>query len=399
MSPIVYFIIILSISFTIYWFVVPERWRSIFLLLTSIYVLSLFSIKFTIYFFLNVIMVYVAGGYITKENKNKKLLLQLTLIWLIGSLCFFKYSHLLFDPLLKLGSRFFFTPGTTFKIVLPLGISYVVFRLIHYIVEIYKKTLPKHSFQDLALYTLYFPTFIAGPVDRFQRFQPQIIERKLLNLSELNYSLFRIILGVLKKFFISDKLLSPLIMPVLTSPQESSPAFLLLAIYGLAIRMYMDFSGYTDMAIGVSRLFGYKIMENFNNPFFKQNIALLWRNWHISVYNFIRDYFFFPFFGYRASQLKIYIGIFLTMIVFMLWHEGTLPFLILGIYHGLGLVVWQAFQEMKGKYNKIRKIVDNKYATPFSIFFTFSFWSFSLIFFFFDMNTISDILHKMLYSN
>jgi alginate O-acetyltransferase complex protein AlgI len=246
----------------------------------------------------------------------------------------------------------------------------------------------------MALYVFFFPTYIAGPVDRFQRFHPQTEEKKNLNSADINNGLFRIISGMIKKFVISDSL-TPVIMPVLTSPHDYSPTLLILSIYGLAIRLYMDFSGYTDMALGVSRLFGYKIMENFNWPFLKKNIALFWRNWHISVYSFIRDYFFFPLFGHRASQLKIYIGILITMVVFMLWHEASLPWLSLGLYHGSGLVVWQLFQELKRKHVRLRKAVDNRYVDPFSTFLTFNFVSFGFLMFTFDFSTISVMLGRM----
>lgn len=392
---IIYSLIFLSIGVLGYWIILPRQWRSIFLFAASLCFMSLFSIEYTIYFVLNAVIIYYAGVFIGREGKSRKLILQLSLIWLIGSLGVFKYSHILLNSVFQISSRLSSMPETTFtKIVLPVGISYIVFRLIHYIIEVYRKSLPVHTFWDLGLYVCFFPTFIAGPVERFQRFHPQTVENKPLETSDINYALFRIISGIIKKFIVAD-FLAKIIMPVLTSPQEQPRVFLILAVYGLAIRLYMDFSGYTDMALGVARLFGYKIMENFNYPFFKQNIADFWRNWHISVYSFIRDYFFFPIFGHRATQLKIYIGIFITMIVFMLWHELSLPFLIAGIYAGSGLVVWQLFQELKRKSRRLRKIVDSPYSGPFSTFLTFSYVSFGFIFFSFDMNTINNIMYSL----
>ena len=395
MSPIVHFIVFLSVAFVVYWFVCPVKWHSKFLLLASLYVLSLFSIKYTLFLFLSAVLVYMAGNSMANEAKNRTSLLKLTLFWLIGTLCFFKYIHLILDPLSKLGFPLPFDLGTTFELVVPVGMSYVVFRLLHYIVEVYRKSLPGHTFYDFALYVFFFPTYVAGPVDRFQRFQPQTIENRPFSFSDVNYGLFRIISGILKKFFIADKLLFPLVMPILNTPGEHSRIIVLLAIYGMALRIYMDFSGYTDIALGVSRLFGYKIMENFNWPYFKNNIAMFWRSWHISVYNFIRDYFFFPVFGFRASQLKIYTGLVLTMVVFCVWHEGTLPFLLLGLYHGFGLVGWQLFQELKGKYRNLRKIVDSPFLDPVSVFITFNFVSFGFVLFFLDIKGINAVLSKI----
>jgi len=280
------------------------------------------------------------------------------------------------------------------KILLPLGISYITFRLIHYIIEVYRKNVPKSSFVDFALYVLFFPTFLAGPVERFQRFQPQTTAQKDIDISNINSGLFRIISGLIRKFIIADNL-ARFIMPVLHSPQNYTRIIIILCIYGLAIRIYMDFSGYTDMALGVARLFGYKIMENFNRPFLKNNIALFWRSWHISVYSWIRDYFFFPLFSSRASIYKLYLGIFISMVVFHLWHRASLGFLILGIYHGAGLIIWQLFREVLKKQPLLKRSLSRKWLDPVSTFFTFSFVSFGFIFFNFKIHNTLGIIKQI----
>lgn len=395
MGNLFIYLISLGSSIVIYWFILPERWRSLFLFLMSLLFISLFNLKYVLYFLLHIILVYSAGLYINKGEKKKKLILILTLLWLIGNLCFFKYSDLFISTVIEAGFRFSWMPKIAFPtILLPLGMSYIIFRLIHFVVEVYKKKSPKCSFIEFGLYVLFFPTFLAGPVERFQRFHTQTMELKGLDLSSINQGLYRIFFGVVKKFVIADNL-ARWVIPALHTP-ESYPRFLVpLLVYGTAIQVYLDFSGYTDMALGVSKLFGYKIMENFNRPFFQRNIALFWRNWHISVYSWIRDYFFFPFFGYRASTLKIYIGIFMTMVVFMLWHKGNLNFLLLGIYHGLGLVIWQLYQEIKRKYPTIRKWSLRPYVNPIAIFFTFNFVSVSFLFFSLDLSQIYAVLIRI----
>jgi len=394
MENLLGYLISLCLSIFIYWFILPRKWRSLFLFLISLLFISLFNLKYVFYFLLHIILVYLASLYIDKGEKKRRLVLSLALLWLIGSLCFFKYSDLFFSTIIESGFQFSWMSKITFPtLLLPLGMSYIIFRLIHFVVEVYKKKSPTCSFIDFALYVLFFPTFLAGPVERFQRFHTQTVEMKTPDLSTINQGLFRILLGVAKKF-VGDYLAKEII-PVLNTP-ESHPRFLvLLCIYGAAIQIYLDFSGYTDMALGVARLFGYKIMENFNRPFFQKNIAMFWRNWHISVYSWIRDYFFFPLFGYRASNLKIYFGIFLTMIVFMVWHKGNLNFLLLGIYHGLGLVVWQLFQEVKRKYPPIRKWSSRSYFNPVGIFFTFSFVSFGFLFFHLDLHQLYAVLDRI----
>jgi len=281
------------------------------------------------------------------------------------------------------------------KILFPMGLSYITFRLIHYIVEVYRDNTPRGSFVDFALYVLFFPTFLAGPVERFQRFYPQIKEIKSPDILNINYGLFRIICGLVRKIIIADNLKN-IIMPVLTSPQFYNRAIVIFAIYGLAIQIYMDFAGYTDIAIGASRIFGYKIIENFNRPFLQKNIALFWRNWHISVYSLIRDYFFFPIFGYRVSKAKTYIGIFCTMMIFTLWHKGNLNFFILGIYHGLGLMIWYIFQEVKRKSSWMVQWTSSRYLSPIAPLTTFSFFSFGLIFFRDDFFQSLRIIQRLL---
>jgi len=383
----------LGSSVIVYWFLLPSQWRSLFLFAISLIFMAFLNLQSIPYFLLHIGLVYGVSFYIEK-GRRKRLLLILTLIWLVGNLCFFKYSELFSRAIVEFGSAFPWTLRVEFPTLLPLGISYIMFRLIHYIVEVYRKKASRSSFIDFGLYVLFFPTFLAGPVERFQRFHSQTMEMKGPDLSSINWGLFRILSGIAKKFVLADNLIQ-WIIPVLHSP-ESHPRFLvLLCIYGTAIQVYLDFSGYTDMALGVARLFGYRIMENFNRPFFQRNIAMFWRNWHISVYSWIRDYFFFPFFGYRPSNLKIYFGIFATMIVFMLWHKGNLNFLLLGIYHGLGLVVWQFFQEVKRKYPPIRKWSLRSYFNPVAIFFTFNFVSFSFLFFRLDLTQIYAVLDRI----
>jgi alginate O-acetyltransferase complex protein AlgI len=388
------YLIFLVISILAYWSLLPSKWRPSFLLAISLLFIALFSFQYIPYFLILIGLVYIAGLYIEKGGR-KKLLLILILIWLIGNLCFFKYNELFSRVIVEFGSPFFSTPKSELPaLLLPLGISYIIFRCIHYIVEVYRRKVPRGSFIHFALYVLFFPTFLAGPVERFQRFHTQTMEMKGPDLSSINQGLFRILLGIAKKFVLADNLIR-WIIPALQSPESYPRLLVLLFIYGTAIQVYLDFSGYTDMALGVARLFGYLIMENFNRPFFQRNIALFWRNWHISVYSWIRDYFFFPLFGYRASTLKIYIGIFLTMVVFMLWHKGSLNFLILGVYNGLGLVLWQFFQEIKRRFPAVRRGASKPFFHPVSIFLTFNFVSFGFLVFFFDLSHVYKIFVKL----
>ncbi|MBU1912576.1 MAG: hypothetical protein KKB22_03480 [Candidatus Omnitrophica bacterium] len=379
MDKILFFLLFLTASFLGYWFL-PHKSRSPFLLIASLFFAFSFSAGYSCLFLFNIVIIhYISNILKNKNDRGKVFYLRLSLLWLIGNLCFFKYNNLIFNFA---------------NLLLPIGISYVTFRLIHYIVEVYRGNIVNTSFIELAVYVLFFPTFLAGPVDRFPRFNSQSREIRKFEIAEFNYGLLRIIYGVIKKAVIADRL-AGFIMPVLHAPQGYPRGIVILSVYGLAIQLYMDFSGYTDMAIGIARLFGYKIMENFDKPYFKKNIALFWRSWHISVYSWIRDYFFFPVFGCRASKAMIYLGTVVTMVVFHLWHKATLGFLFLGIYHGIGLLVWQLFQVVKRKYSFFKNVHSYRWPGLISWFITFSFVSFGCIFFNSNITSAFNIIKRI----
>lgn len=372
--------IVLSFSLLIfllvflYWQFVPPQKQRLFLLICSIVFVFLFSGIYALYFLFLIALVYCATNLIAKNEEPKKIIFQATLFFLIGGLLFHKYF---FGYGLEISLS---TLNNQTRILWPLGMSYITFRLIHFTIETYRRNIPPTSFVDFASYALFFPTFLAGPIERFPNFQSQAVVGKNFEILEFNYGLYRIIIGIVKKWIIADNL-ARIVMPVLYYPQNYTRAIVIFSIYGLAIRTYMDFSGYADIAIGVARLFGYKIMENFNRPFLKPNIALFWRNWHISLYSFIRDYLFYPLFGYRASKTKIYLGIFASIFIFNIWHSLSFNFLISGVYFGIGLVIWYAFQELKRKalfINRIRQAFGLRF---FSTLLTFSFVSFGFVFY------------------
>jgi len=332
-----------------------------------------------------------------EKPAKKNIIFSAGLILLIGNLCFYKYFKVIIELMDVAISNF--TNLALIKppeIVFPLGLSFITFRLVHYIIEAHRQQVPKTSLVDFSLYAMFFPTFLAGPVERFPKFHEQTKGMNSFNVSEANYGLFRIFLGIMKKFIIADTLYR-IIEPVILAPQNFSQTAFIGYVYLCAIWLYMDLSGYTDMAIGVARLFGYKIIENFNRPYIQKNIALFWRSWHISIYSWIRDYFYFPLFVYKGSKIKLYIGIFCTIMVFMLWHEGTAGFLVAGLYHGTGLIIWNLFQEMKKKFPLIRQLVNRKYLDPFSTFLTFSFVAFGVAIPFFgrDWPHIKAIIYKV----
>ena len=406
MQEIFIYAAVLLVAVPLYW-IVPAPWRGTALLVGSVAVIARVDWISAVYFLVMVGLTFYAGRYLRdREAARRSALFRLMLLWLIGNLCWFKYTNQAVAWLLSLGAASWVSlePGTSLpRVVMPLGASYIIFRMIHYTVEIYRGRIPQSSLADFALYVLFIPTYVAGPVERFPAFQKQTAAQKKLDHSDINYGLFRIISGLVKKFLVAESL-KPLIigdpaarvLGVLLAPAAHGKAVVVSSLYGLAVMVYMDFSGYTDLALGVAMLFGYKIMENFNLPYFKPNLAEMWRNWHISVYSFIRDYFFFPFFGVRASFFKMQLGVILTFVVFMVWHEGSWRFLALGLYHGLGMVTWNVFQQLKRKNAALRDLINHKDLRPLHTFIAFSFFGFGFIFFFLDMDGVVALVARLL---
>jgi alginate O-acetyltransferase complex protein AlgI len=280
------------------------------------------------------------------------------------------------------------------SILFPVGLSYIVFRMIHYLVEIHRNNIQPAAFTDFANYVLFFPTFLAGPIERFDDFYQKSQDSQKFCGQKFNYGLFRIIIGILKKAFVADTLLR-LSAPVFLSYASFPKVAVISCVYALAFGVFFDFAAYTDIAIGVSALFGYSIMENFNKPYLQKNVASFWRSWHISLYCWLRDYLFFPFSGTHASIFKLYVGILLTLLASILWHSLTPGFFILGLYYGLGLVIWQLFQKLKQRSLKIKCFFSQRWLDPLAVFFTVSFVSFGLIFVFVDIPHSLDIIKHL----
>lgn len=369
---------ILFAAVALYW-LLPRRVRPAMLSAVSISFVFAFGWLNALYILLNVFLGYAAaraihGSVVPRRSR----LLRVAMVWIIGTFVFFKVG-----PVLPsfLADR---VPFDIKTILIPLGLSYVLFRILHFVMEVYRKKIVPDSLATYVAYVLFFPTFLAGPVERYPAFRKQTEEISRFEWGYLAGGVGRILLGAFKKVVLANQLAAH-VLPRLAEPGALSSGETLLSMYGLAFYLYMDFSGYTDMALGVSRLFGYRVIENFNHPFFRASIAEFWRNWHISLYSFIRDYFFYPIFARSVTTAKISVGLLCTMILFMLWHEVTWSWLLLGVYHGLALVVWNHFQDYKRSRPKLRKGLATPIGKLATGLLTFHFLCFGFVLFFFDL--------------
>ncbi|MBU0721427.1 hypothetical protein KJ877_08795 [bacterium] len=265
-----------------------------------------------------------------------------------------------------------FKLGNTYdaEFMIPLGLSFYSFRVIHYLIEGYKEKLPQHTFLDVLAYLFFLPTLIVGPINRFMQFKRDIEIRSFAEVN-LSYSFERILYGYTKIIVLGNYLISHKLSLYLLEIEQSSPwlySYLHSVQYWL--NLYFQFSGYADIAIGFSALMGFKIMENFHYPFLAVNISAFWLRWHISLSSWIKDYIYAPL---AASTRNRFLSLFIAMIAFGLWHELSINYILFGIYHALGITVWHQFQNIKRHNRRLQILFDMKIFVLFSWFLTINF--------------------------
>lgn len=241
------------------------------------------------------------------------------------------------------------------KFVLPLAISFFTFEFIHYVMDAKSNKVQRHTLDEFLAFAMFFPTMVAGPIKRFQHFAPQVKEAKL-SAENINAGIIRILMGYAKKMIIADTM-DLWVQPLLSRAGISSAGTLDLwiALFAYSIKIYADFSGYSDIAIGSARLFGIVIPENFLLPYFKQNITLFWRNWHISLTSWLMDYVYIPLGGSRKGLFMTCVNIVLTFLVSGLWHGAAWHFVAWGLYHGILLACHRLYTSLTEGKNTGRK--------------------------------------------
>ena len=281
----------------------------------------------------------------TPHYGRAKGLLALSLAIDLGLLCYFKYTNFFAGMVTQMiGGNF-----QPWDIFLPVGISFYTFKTISYVVDVYRgKMKPMESLLDYAFYVSFFPTLLAGPIVRAIDFAPQI--RRPLQISNQLFGMgvYFVLIGLAKKCIISDYIAQNFVDRIFDNPTLFSGGEVLLGLYGYTVQIYCDFSGYSDMAIGISALLGFTIPMNFNAPWKSDSVTDFWRRWHISLSFWFRDYVYIPLGGNRKGKVRMYFNNFLTMLVAGLWHGSSWMFVIWGALHGFGLVVHKFFSRQLG---------------------------------------------------
>jgi D-alanyl-lipoteichoic acid acyltransferase DltB (MBOAT superfamily) len=319
----------------------PLWWR-IFLLLSSYIFYATINVRFVLLIFIVSLINFYSGLLIHRSDQEtkRKILLGVTVGINILILGFFKYYGFFREGMQALLDKFGISSNfLLLNVILPVGLSFYILRAISYNVDIYRKKInPESSFLDLAIYIAFFPQLLAGPIMRPDEFLPQLKNGGAKTIENLQENFAFILSGLFKKIVIVSYLTVNIVDDVFAVPQNHSQLAVLLAIYAYAIVIYCDFSGYSDLAIGIAGLMGFKSPANFNAPYLAIDFRDFWRRWHITFSNWLRDYVYIPLGGNRKGEIRTYFNLVITMLISGLWHGTGLNFVFWGFLHGLGLI-------------------------------------------------------------
>ena len=336
-----YFFVFLAVAFLLY-YRLGYKFQQLVLFAASIFFIAFLSPKLVVFTLIFVILNYFLGIWLQQKSETKY---RVTVFWIaialnIGILSFFKYINFFFENVNIFLSLFGISEKIKLlELLIPVGISYYTFQALGYLIRINRKAeKAETSFLAFANYLIFFPKFLAGPVERSNHFFPQISKPVLFQADNVTAGLRLFLWGMFKKVVIGNNLADPVYQ--LYNNIENYTGLPLLIIFFLqAIHLYADFSGYTDMALGVARIFGIKLVDNFNRPFFARNVGEFWRRWHISLSSWCNDFIFSPFIvKYRKYGNKAAIaGIFITFYVIGIWHGANWTFVAVGLLQGIAI--------------------------------------------------------------
>jgi D-alanyl-lipoteichoic acid acyltransferase DltB (MBOAT superfamily) len=374
---VIFFVVVTKVFFAL-----PHRFRWLLLLLASCYFYMAFVPVYILILFFTIVIDYIAGILLEdSEGKRKKLYLIMSLIANIGVLAIFKYYNFLNENITQLLGVFSFSnPIPYLSILLPIGLSFHTFQAMSYTIEVYRGNhKAERNFGIYALYVMFYPQLVAGPIERPQNILHQFHQEQFFNYNRFVSGLRLMAWGFFKKIVVADRL-AFIVDTVYKNPESHTGKTILIAIVCFSFQIYSDFSAYSDIAIGSARVMGYDLMKNFNNPFVSKNITEFWRRWHISLSTWFNDYLFTPFIVSKRDwgKLAVVAGLFMTFFFSGIWHGAGWTFIIYGIMHGLATIYEFLTKKSRKKLSKKmpRFIYDN-----ISIFLTFSFVSISWIFF------------------
>ncbi|MDO4566250.1 MAG: MBOAT family O-acyltransferase [Oscillospiraceae bacterium] len=387
------FLVFYIVVFVLY-YALPHRYRWVMLLLASYYFYACWNSELLILIMAITVVTYFCGRVLPKlEGGLKKLFLCLGTGIPLLALLFFKYFNFLGENLNNV-FRFFALPVniSSMQIILPVGISFYTFQALSYVIDVYRGSskVEKHI-GFYALYISFFPQLVAGPIERSSNLLPQFYKEHKFNYDDVVLGLKTMTWGFFKKIVVADTL-AIYVDKIYGSLPQYTGFVLLLASSFFAIQIYCDFSGYSDIAIGVAQTLGFRLMKNFNSPYFSKSIREFWKRWHISLSTFFMDYIYIPLGGSKVKLPRYVFNIMLTFIVSGLWHGANWTFVLWGGLHGIYIVAGRLTANLRKKMSQSLNLNKNTALTAiWKVCFTFMLVSVAWIFF--RADTVNDAVY------
>lgn len=334
------FAIFLPIVFVLYWFVFNKNksTQNALLIVASYYFYSCWDWRFLFLLVFSTFLDYYTGIQIEKAKTEtvRKFWFWLSITVNLGFLGIFKYYNFFADSFSELLNGFGLqTSPLLLNVILPVGISFYTFHGLSYVIDIYLKRIKaEYNFVDYSLFVSYFPLLVAGPIERATHLLPQVKVKRTFDFEKAKEGVYQIIWGLLKKVVIADTC-ATYANAIFDHYQSMNSLSLILGAFYFAFQIYGDFSGYSDMALGISKLFGLDLLRNFNYPYFSRDIAEFWRRWHISLSSWFRDYVYIPLGGSRGSKLKQIRNVFVIFLLSGFWHGANWTFIAWGFINAL----------------------------------------------------------------
>lgn len=342
------FLIFMVAVFILYW-VLPHKFRWVALLAANVIFYASYEARFLLLILLVTLVSYFCAIFMERYPARKKLFLIIPIVVTVGFLVFYKYTGFILDSVNKI-TALLAIPGkeSTLKLIQPLGISFFSFQIIGYMVDVYRgKQQAVGHLGKYAVFVSFFPNISSGPIERASHFLPQLEEEKKFDYDTAVYSLTLLLIGLIKKIIIADSI-SKYADAVFNNVAGANGWNFILGAILFSIQIYCDFSGYSDMAVGVAGLLGFKLFENFKQPYFATSIKGFWAGWHISLSTWLKDYIYIPLGGNRCSKARRNFNLMITFLVSGLWHGANWTYILWGGIHGLAQVIENTINEKFG---------------------------------------------------
>jgi len=343
----VQFMLLFALFISLYAMIYKTYWsRAVYVVLFSLFFYYKSSGVYVIMLTCSIFFNFGIGHALSQliQPWKRKLLLGLSIALNLGMLVYYKYTNFFLE-------NFGYISGKnieTLDIFLPIGISFFTFQAMSYVIDMYRRQVePEYNIMDFAFYISFFPQLVAGPIVRASHFLPQLKKKISISKEQIGAGMFLIMQGLVKKAIIADYIAQYNDM-VFRMPHTYSGFENLMAVYGYTMQIYCDFSGYSDIAIGIGKMMGFDLGINFLKPYQAMNITDFWRRWHISLSTWLRDYLYIPLGGNKKGKIRTYVNLFITMLLGGLWHGASWKFVVWGGMHGIGL----AIHKLYGRYIK-----------------------------------------------